>query len=271
MRWVGGKQRLVANITSLLPDKHPKRYFEPFLGGGALFFAHRFAQAELSDINPYLINAYAFVKSDPETVYLRLVSHLVALQQSGNTYYLEQRNLFNYQKTDTVHLEEQAARFIFLIQSNYNGIYRVNSKGEYNVPFGKTITPLLPSLNHLKAASARLQSANLYLRGYDEIVNEVQPGDLVYLDPPYPVLSPTANFTGYTLQRFSEVEQHELAARAQQMVARGAKVLISTAKVDLVEELYPNDQWSYNLLPMKRNLTAKRPAIEVMEIVLASR
>lgn len=271
LRWVGGKQRLVACLKSFMPDQRPQRYFEPFLGGGSLFFAHRFAQAELSDLNPHLINAYQFVKDNPEQVHIHLVKHAFELKENGKPYYLEQRDLFNARDLQAAYLEEQAARFIFLIHSNFNGMFRVNSKGGYNVPFGSTTTPSLPGLDHLKAASDRLQGARLHHRGYEDIVEELQPGDMVYLDPPYPVYSPTASFTGYTMQRFSEIEQRELAVYADRMVARGAKVMISIAKVELIEELYPKDRWIHHVTRLKRNVSAKRPALEVHELILISR
>lgn len=271
LRWVGGKQRLVACLKAFMPDQQPKRYFEPFLGGGSLFFAHGFAQAELSDLNPHLINAYEFVKADPDDVHARLSTHAAWLATKGKPYYLLQRDLFNAQNLEPAHLAEQAARFIFLIHSNYNGIYRVNAKGQYNVPFGSTTTPSLPGLDQLRAASKRLQGANLYHRGYEEIVEELEPGDMVYLDPPYPIVSPTANFTSYTTQRFSEIEQRELAVHAHRMVARGAKVMISIARVDLMDELYPKDRWIHHVTRLKRNVSAKRPAIEVHELILISR
>jgi DNA adenine methylase len=271
LRWVGGKQRLVACLKGLMPLEHPKRYFEPFLGGGSLFFAHRFAHAELSDLNPHLINAYEFVRDAPNDMHRLLTRHAIELEAHGKPYYLEQRELFNEQDLAPTHLEDQAARFIFLNRSNFNGMYRVNRSGRYNVPFGSTDKPYLPGLSHLLEVSARLKDAHIAHHGYDTIRELVGPGDMVYLDPPYPVLSPTANFTGYTMKPFSEIEQRMLAENAKTMVARGARVMISNAKVDLIEELYPSAQWEHHVTRLKRNVSAKRPALEVEELVLISR
>jgi DNA adenine methylase len=271
LRWVGGKQRLVACLKAFMPDQKPKRYFEPFLGGGSLFFAHGFAHAELSDLNPHLVNAYHFVRDNPEAIHIHLAKHAVELEAGGKDYYYTQRELFNAQDLKPPYLEEQAARFIFLIHSNFNGMYRVNSKGHYNIPFGSTDKPSFPSLDHLKACGRRLEGVSITHQGYEKIIPKLRKGDLVYLDPPYPVLSPTASFTSYTMERFSEVEQRTLAENAQKMVEKGAMVMISIAKVPLIEELYPIELWEHHVTRLKRNVSAKRPALEVFELVLISR
>lgn len=271
LRWVGGKQRLVACLKAFMPDQKPKRYFEPFVGGGSLFFAHGFAHAELSDLNPHLVNAYHIVRDNPEAIHIHLAKHAVELEAGGKDYYLKQRNLFNEQDLKKRYLIEQAARFIFLIHSNFNGMYRVNSKGQYNIPFGSTDKPSFPSLDHLQAASRRLQGVSILHQGYEKIIDDLKQGDLVYLDPPYPVLSPTANFSGYTMERFSEIEQRTLAENAQKMVQKGAKVMISITKVPLIGELYPIEKWEYCMTRLKRNVSAKRPALIVEELILISK
>jgi DNA adenine methylase len=142
-----------------------------------LFFANGFKKAELSDVNEHLINAYKQIKINPESVYKRLFVHK---RKIAEDYYYEVRDVYNSHLYETT--IEQAARFIFLVHTCYNGMYRVNGNGEYNVPFGKT-NPSLPSFEHLKKVSKKLQRIPLKIQSYDTIYDKVKKKDFTYIDP----------------------------------------------------------------------------------------
>jgi DNA adenine methylase len=268
LRWVGGKQKLLPALLDRMPEKFQGRYFEPLLGGGSMFLANGFAQAELSDINPHLVNAYKMVRDQPENLHRQMELHRRALESGLGDYYYRERQTFNDGIT-TFDLE-QAARFIFLIHANYNGIFRVNRKGLYNAPYGHNPRPSLPSLDHLLAIRRLLirKGVTLAHRGYDSILGLVKKGDFVYLDPPYPVLSPTANFTEYAVERFSEQEQHKLSEFARALRDRGAHVMLSIADVPFVRAYYLD--WHLHSTQLQRNVSAKRPAIFATELIMTS-
>lgn len=264
LRWAGGKQKLLsALIDHLPPPDQVKRYFEPFLGAGSLYLAKGFPNAVLSDQNPHLINAFIEIRDNPADIHRLLAKHLANLAACGADYYYEQRNLYN--TTDDKDLE-QAARFIFLNHANYNGVYRVNKKGGYNVPFGKQLSPQVPSLTHLLKASRRLQNTDIHHADYHSILPLVQKGDLVYLDPPYPVLSKTANFNSYTVERFSEEDQVNVAKFANALRDKGAFVMVSNTLIPLITDLYKG--WKYKAIPQKRTISSKRPPMTAIEMII---
>jgi DNA adenine methylase len=267
IRWVGGKQKLLPALLDRMPPNFKGRYYEPFLGGGSLFLANGFASASLSDINPHLINAYKMVRDYPQKLHRLLTKHLMNLQHGAADYYYAIRSEFNQERTFDI---QQAARFIFLVHANYNGIFRVNQQGLYNVPYGHRVNPSLPRLTHLEAVSHLLQKNEVKLdhRGYDSILELAKRGDFVYLDPPYPVLSPTANFTEYAVERFSEQEQHKLSEFAKTLRKRGVHVMISIADVPLIRAYYLD--WNIHATTLRRNISAKRPAITATELIITS-
>jgi DNA adenine methylase len=236
------------------------KYWEPFLGAGSLFFANGFKKAELSDVNEHLINAYKQIKINPEPVYKRLLVHK---RKVSSDYYYEIRETYN------THLEdatiEQAARFIFLVHTCYNGMYRVNGNGEYNVPFGKS-EPSLPSLEHLKKVSRKLQRIPLKVQPYETIYDKVKRNDFIYLDPPYPKLNQNEQFQQFTIDKFSEEHQKELAAFAKQLKKKGCKVMISNSKVPLIEELYA--KWNIVEVPVVRYVSCKKERIKMNELLI---
>jgi DNA adenine methylase len=269
LRWVGGKQRLLPSLLERIPKNFNGTYYEPFLGGGSMFLANGFKNAHLSDLNPHLINAYKMVRDKHEEIHLLLTKHQLQIELRERAYYYEQRLLFN--EIGDCKSPEQAARFIFLIHSNFNGMFRVNLKNQYNVPFGQP-KPSIPNLERLAELSQLLKrtKVNLDIHGYDSILHQVKAGDFVYLDPPYPILSRTAKFTSYTIERFSEEEQRKLAHFATQLHHKGANVMISIAGVDLVHKLYPKRYWRYFTTELQRNVSAKRPAIMATELILTN-
>lgn len=269
MRWAGGKQKMLGSLIERLPSPDSYcRYFEPFLGAGSVFLACGFKNAHLNDLNAQLVNSYNQVRDHPVGVYQLVKNYAGLLEKRGASYYYQIREEYN-EKLEEYSLR-QAARMIFLIQSNFNGIYRVNGSGHYNTPFGWKKTGI-PDRENLILASQRLKGA-VITTGHDtNLRNKIREGDFVYLDPPYPKFSHTAKFDHYTHDRFTEKDHRALAATALEYHKRGAKVMISIPLVPLVKECYPlNKPWNYYVTDVKRTISAKNPALIVKELILTN-
>lgn len=228
LRWVGGKTQLLDVLRPLvLPDR---LYFEPFLGGGALFFDVRAGQeAQLNDANAELIKTYQVVRDYPDFLIAEL-SDRVKYANNEATYYARRSD------PRSTNVVERAARFIYLNRTSFNGVHRVNKNGDYNVPFGHTSWKGVNG-EELVAASHALRLTTLHAGNYMVPVGR---GAFVYLDPPYVPKSPSANFTSYTAEGFGEARQLELIAWAERLDATGAHVVISNADVPWVREHYKN-------------------------------
>jgi len=260
IRWAGGKQNLINEIFLNLDLDNIERFFEPFLGGASFFLKSNFNQSFLSDLNPNLINCYQQIKNDPESVFIGLSEFITPVTEG---IYYDIRDRFNKHSGDQT--LEQAVRFIFLNRTSFNGIYRVNKSGKYNVPFGKS-NPAFSSLEHLKDISTKLQSATLAFDYYDSIENLTQHGDLIYLDPPYPKLSDTAYFNHYTLDKFDQNSQEKLADFAQKQSQKGCKVVISNADLEDIRNLYNN--WTIIECSAYRFISCKKEKIKVKELII---
>ncbi|MBS2040177.1 DNA adenine methylase [bacterium] len=237
LKWAGGKGRLLAQYEPYLPT-HFKRYFEPFAGGAALFFWLRSRRGgkfpgTLNDSNEELINCYQVVQQQPDPLLLRLRE---LAEQHGTEFYYQVRA---QQPQDSV---ERAARLIYLNKTCYNGLYRVNAKGGFNVPIGRYKDPSIVQEEKIRAAHLALQGTNLWNKGFDEAALAARKGDFVYFDPPYQPLTPTSNFTSYTKDQFGMEQQCHLAEIFKQLVKRGCHVLLSNSASDLVRNLYRDYQ-----------------------------
>ena len=184
LKWVGGKTQLLPQIFELFP-KNFNRYHEPFVGGGAVFFNLQPNKAILSDVNPDLIQAYQMIRDDVDSVIAELKQH-----RAEEAYY------YSVRETDVAELSaaEAAARIIFLNKTCFNGLYRVNRRGKFNVPFGKYANPTICNEKNLRAVSDALQGVDIRLQSVFELDTRVKKNDLVYFDPPYVPVSPTASF-----------------------------------------------------------------------------
>lgn len=228
LKWAGGKRRLIDQYTPFLPKEY-YRYFEPFLGGGALFFHLRPQQAVLGDLNGELINCYRIVKESPEELIRYLRKHRAS-----------ERHYYRVREIDPAELlpAARAARFIYLNKTCFNGLYRVNKQGKFNVPYGRYKRPVFCDVDAIRAASSALQSAQLKVSSFEKTVKEARAQDFVYFDPPYVPLSPTASFTSYTSADFSERDQKRLAKLARELSNRGCLVMISNSDTELVRDIY---------------------------------
>ncbi len=228
LKWAGGKSKLIEQYTPYFP-KDFKTYYEPFLGGGAVFFHLQPKNAVLTDINAELINAYRCVRDDLKQLIPLLEKH--SLRHSKDYYYQVRSQLVT---TDI----EKAARLIYLNKTCFNGLYRENSKGLFNVPIGKYKNPAICNFNLLASVSAVLQSTQIEVRPFADILEYVKADDFVYFDPPYYPLSPTSNFTAYSRHSFNEPEQIKLKNVFVELAGRGAKVMLSNSNCSFVQELY---------------------------------
>lgn len=232
LKWAGGKKRLLPELLKRVPEGFD-RYVEPFLGGGALFFALQPEKALLSDINAEIVNAFQVVRDDVEALIADLSKH-----RYGEKYYYKIRNADRGADFWTYSEVEKASRVIYLNKTCYNGLYRVNSRGEFNVPFGDYDKPSIVDEENLRRCSRVLQFAELKCQNFLEMEDSFKAGDFVYFDPPYVPLSKTANFTAYSAGGFSTQQQHELALLCEQLHHRGVKFLLSNSCSELVAELY---------------------------------
>jgi len=239
LKWVGGKRQLLDKISPLIQaDYH--RYIEPFVGGGAVFFSlseqlqSANIPAWLNDINPELINAYCVVRDAPQELLEDLKTHIYEKE-----YFLAIRGLDRTPDgLASLSPLKRASRFIYLNRTAFNGLYRVNARGQFNVPFGRYKNPLIADTKTILACSAALQNVQLGNASFTDILGSAGAGDFVYLDPPYIPLNDTSYFTSYSHDGFGLAEQQRLAGMIAEMAARGARFIASNAYVPELKELY---------------------------------
>ena len=238
LKWAGGKSQLLEQFEPFFP-KTIRSYCEPFLGGGAVFFhlKARFPKmrAKLWDNNAELVNCYKVVRDELPELTSRLDEHLESFRARGQTYYYEVRS--RHQPAGAV---ERAARMIFLNKTCYNGLWRVNGRGQFNVPIGsyrpERVTLYDPK--NLLAASAALQDVDVDVQDFRKTLSTAGKDTFVYVDPPYFPLSSTANFTSYTQEVFGRAEQEQLAELVGAAARRGALVMLSNSDTPTTRKLY---------------------------------
>jgi DNA adenine methylase len=231
LKWAGGKRQLLPELLAHAPGPPGSRatYYEPFLGGGALFFAQRPRRAVLADVNERLIRTYRGVRNHVDDVIalLRRYPHDRAF-----FYGLREKDI------DPASDAEVAAWFIYLNRTGYNGLYRVNRSNRYNVPFGRYRNPTICDEPTLRACSAALAGADLRVQDFEDVVRKARRGDFVYFDPPYVPLSATSSFTSYTSGGFGAGDQVRLRDAARRLKEKGVRVLLSNSSAPSVQALY---------------------------------
>lgn len=259
LKWAGGKRQLLPRILALVPAR-VRTYVEPFLGGGAVFFAlaaeRRFRRAVLGDVNGELINCYQAVRDDVEG----LIDRLSRLRNTAEDYY----QLRAQRPRSAV---ARAARIIYLNRCGYNGLYRVNSDGLFNVPYGRYVSPRICDPERLRAASRALADVELVPGDFTTIVGQRRLGadDFVYLDPPYVPVSRTASFTGYA-GGFSMADQERLAKLLRKLSERRIAAVLSNSDCDDTRRLYQG--LAIESLPARRAInsvaTRRGPVAELL-------
>ena len=234
VKWVGGKRQLMFELIKNMPKSY-NRYFEPFIGGGALFFELQPEQAYISDMNEELINLYSVVRDNVYELIKDLSKHEVSKE-----YFLEIRNIDRTEQYTELSDVERASRFIYLNRTCFNGMYRVNSQGQFNVPFGHYKNPRIIDENNLLNCSELLKKTEIKCADFSEILTKVKKGDLVYFDPPYVPLNETSSFTSYTKDGFDINMQFKLRDVCDELDNKGVKFMLSNSDTKLVNELYVN-------------------------------
>lgn len=236
LKWAGGKTSLLPQLTPFFP-REIDRYFEPFVGGGAVFFhlKHRFPRmrALLRDSNTELINCYRIVRDYPVALMQLLDFHAEKFVEHGDDYYYEIRN--QHDLTDDV---ARAARTVFLNKTCFNGLWRVNARGEFNTPVGSNKNPALYDRENLLACALALRDVQLEAQDFRKVLDEARRGDFIYFDPPYLPISIYSDFKRYTPDQFREADQVELARAFRELDARGCRLLLSNSDHPRTRELY---------------------------------
>lgn len=260
VKWVGGKRQLLDEITPLLP-KRITSYCEPFLGGGAVLFSIQPPKAIVNDINGDLITVYEIIRDDVDALIDDLRKH-----ENTSEYFYNIRDIDRdkeaYQSMSKV---ERASRIIYLNKTCFNGLFRVNSSGEFNSPFGYYKNPNIVNEPVLRAVSKYFASANItfYNEDFAETLNRISRGGFVYLDPPYDPVSDTSSFTGYNKGGFDRNEQIRLKQCCDELTQRDVKFMLSNSATEFIKELY--SEYDVSTVKAKRAINAdasKRGAVE---------
>lgn len=245
LKWAGGKTQILDVLTSNKPAKFNK-YIEPFIGGGALFFELSPENAIISDSNPELINLYKVIAEDVDG----LIAKLKEMKNEEEFYYMIRAT-----NPETLSNVEKAARTLYLNRTCFNGLYRVNKKGEFNVPFGKYKNPKICDEHNLHAVSKVLKNATIVNSDYKDVLREyAEPGDFIFLDPPYIPISQYSDFKRYTKEQFREEDQKELANEVKRLRDIGCNVLLTNSNHPLVHELY--EEFEISIHQTKRNINS---------------
>lgn len=246
LKWVGGKTQLLSEIMPQMPKKYG-RYIEPFIGGGALFFAVRPLNGVIADSNPELVNLYRTVATNVDAI----INLLGSYENTAEMFY-EVRS----QDWHSLSAEEAAARTIFLNRTCFNGLYRVNKKGQFNTPFGRYKNPKIIDEQSLRAASILLKDTTVVCGDYKKVLREyAKPGDFVFLDPPYLPISEYADFKRYTKDQFYEEDHVELAEEVKRLHELGCHVVLTNSNHPLVHEQY--GKFRIKVIQTRRNISCK--------------
>lgn len=234
LKWVGGKRQLINQITERKPGRF-NRYFEPFIGGGAVFLHLQPSRATINDANSELINVYHVIRDNPEELISDLKSH-----KKESDYFYELRALDRSPAFANLAPVKRASRFIYLNKTCYNGLYRVNNAGEFNTPYGRYKNPNIVNEPVVRAVSTYLNTADVEILNadYEAALANAKRNDFIYLDPPYHPLSETANFTGYVQGGWNEDDQIRLRDVCHDLNRKGVKFLLSNSSAPLIRELY---------------------------------
>ncbi len=235
LKWAGGKRQLIPEILKHITSQSFRTYYEPFLGGGAVFFHLKPKEAVLNDLNAELINVYLVIKNNVEELIEDLAKH-----KNEEDYYYKIREMDRNGGLQNLSNIQRASRVIFLNKTCYNGLFRVNSKGEFNTPFGKYKRPNIVNEKVLRAVSKYLNENNIDLLNtdFEEAVKGIGKDDFVYFDPPYFPVSESSSFTGYTFNGFGVEEQIRLKKLCDQLDKKGIRFLLSNSAVPFILDLY---------------------------------
>lgn len=251
LKWVGGKRQLIPEIEKYIPQY--TKYYEPFVGGGAVLFHLQPKKAVINDLNSELMNLYEVIKSNVEELIEDLAKHKNEASHFYDVRGLD-RDKEKYSRLSNI---EKASRIIYLNKTCYNGLFRVNRAGEFNTPFGDYKNPNIVNEITLRAVSNYFNKAEItFLNGdFEEAVSGIRKGSFVYFDPPYDPVSDSANFTGYNKGGFDREEQKRLKRLCDTLDKRGVKFLLSNSATDFIRDLYKD--YKVEIIQAKRAINSK--------------
>jgi len=236
VKWAGGKRQLLPHIHAALPAGTPRRYYEPFIGGGAVLFSLTPAAARVNDLNSELINLYEVVREGVD----ELISLVSTYPNDADFFYQLRAVDRDAERFAALSATERAARTLYLNKTCYNGLYRVNSTGQFNAPFGRYKNPTICDADTLRGVHQYFRNNDItFTQGdFAAAVAGAGEGDFVYFDPPYDPVNVTSSFTGYQKGGFDRAEQERLKAVCDDLDARGAKFLLSNSATEFIRDLY---------------------------------
>jgi DNA adenine methylase len=249
LKWVGGKTKLVPELVEMFPKKF-NNYFEPFVGGGALFYEviqkYNVGFSSINDINKKLIIAYKQIKQNPK----KLISLLKTIDDEYKKLSLEEKEKYFYSirkkyNEETIDDKTTASYLIFLNKTCFNGMYRENSKGQYNIPFGDQKNPNICDKENILGVSKCLKNTEITDYSFEESVKKCKKNDLIYFDPPYYPVNATSSFTAYSKSSFGEIEQKKLKEVFTDLANRGCFVMLSNSHTPFIKELYKDFHINY--------------------------
>lgn len=253
VKWAGGKRQLLPQIKERMPEKY-NNYFEPFVGGGAVMFELLPANALINDINKALINAYNQIRNAPEA-FLEAVKKLdTEMWEDGKKYYYFLREHYNDKLMQAEYDVDLAALFVFINKHCFNGLYRVNGKGLFNVPYNNSRRNSVDE-DAIIDVSKYLQSVKIIDGDFEIACKDTQKSDFVFIDSPYAPLNPTS-FESYTKEGF-DIESHKrLAKLFDELTARGCYCMLTNHNTDLINELYGNKGYRIDVVSVKRMINS---------------
>lgn len=256
VKWAGGKRQLMPQITKYMPSSFG-RFYEPFVGGGAVFFELQYNKSTVNDFNTELIFAYKAIRDNLDELIYNLQIHE---KNNSSDYYYEVREWDRNGIIDTKSDVERAARFIFLNKTGFNGLFRVNSQNQINTPYGKYKNPAIVNESVLKAVNMFLNKSSIkILNGdFEDAVKNAKRGDFVYFDPPYaPMVEDQQSFVGYTLNGFGPKEQERLRDLVDELTNKGVKVMLSNSSVPYIHKIYAEYKDTTVIVPASRSINSK--------------
>jgi len=255
VKWAGGKRQLIPILSENLPQTMGT-YFEPFLGGGALLFyilSERTGQkCGISDLNSDLVLTYITIRDKPDELINSLKNHAKNYQKDSKSYF------YSIRESNPRRAVEKTSRLLFLNRTCFNGLYRVNSKGKFNVPLGRYTNPNIVNEENIHSVSQVLHSRKVSIkcRDFESVLDEAKKDDLVYFDPPYQPVSSTANFTSYTHKSFTYEDLKRLAKLCLKLDSKGCKVMLSNSNSQDVAEMFAEKQWRLKKIKANRSINS---------------
>ncbi len=251
LKWAGGKRQLLPQILATFPNDYGKRaYHEPFIGGGAVFFKIAPSSGSINDVEARLVNLYRVVRDKPEEL-IEMAKRYIHAEEE----FYKLRERFNQPDLSDV---EEASLLLYLNKTAFNGLYRVNSKGHFNVPFGRYKNPKIVPENRIRQASVLLKNVEIFNKDFTYIIDHSNEGDLVYFDPPYLPVSKTAHFTAYSSKGFNLDDQERLRDTCISLDEKGVLFVLSNSYIEPILELYQNvEQFRIEIVKAKRAISSK--------------